>query len=66
MAEQLKQAGGVQVGDDGLWSKLVKNEKEIRDSLAQIGIKIPITQRIKTFFMPGATVGLLILVHSLN
>ncbi|GLB39634.1 putative 50S ribosome-binding GTPase [Lyophyllum shimeji] len=30
MAEQLKQAGGVQEGDGGLWDKLVKNDNEIR------------------------------------
>ncbi|KAF8064963.1 P-loop containing nucleoside triphosphate hydrolase protein [Lyophyllum atratum] len=50
MAEQLKRAGGVQIGDGGLWEKLVENDKTMRGTLAQIGNKIPISLKIKSFF----------------
>ncbi|GLB39699.1 putative 50S ribosome-binding GTPase [Lyophyllum shimeji] len=50
MAGQLKQSGGVQIGDGGLWDKLVKNEKQIRDTLGKIGRKVTLSQKLKTFF----------------
>jgi len=50
MSEQLKRAGGVQVGDGGLWDKLVKNDNEIRATLGQISTKVSLSQKLKKFF----------------
>lgn len=45
MADHLKESGGSQTGDGGLWDKLVKKEKGILENLGQIGRKVPLFRR---------------------
>ncbi|KAG6811111.1 hypothetical protein H0H92_008958 [Tricholoma furcatifolium] len=47
MALEMRRAGGL---TDVLWSRLVENDRRIRDTVRQINAKIPLSQKVKSFF----------------
>ncbi|KAG6833276.1 hypothetical protein H0H87_009451 [Tephrocybe sp. NHM501043] len=47
MAMDMKRGGGL---TDILWNQLVENDKHIRDTLRQISTKVPLSQKVKSFF----------------
>ncbi|KAG6917335.1 hypothetical protein DXG01_002906 [Tephrocybe rancida] len=47
MALEMKRGGGL---TDVLWNQLVENDRRIRDTVRQINVKVPLSQKVKSFF----------------
>ncbi|KAG6811106.1 hypothetical protein H0H92_008953 [Tricholoma furcatifolium] len=49
MALELKRSEELPI-DDILWNQLVANDRRLRDTLYQIDVKVPLSQKLKAFF----------------